>query len=201
MKISVISGSHRNESQSGRITDYITERVKSLLKANCFQFKLAGNPLPLWDEGVWQDDPKWKNVWSPLAKEFQSSDGFVFVVPEWHGMVPSGVKNLFLLASNKEFGHKPGLIITVSASQNGAYPVSELRSSSTKNNRLVYIPDHVILRDAENIFKGSKPESDSDKYLRERTDYSLKILREYCVAMKPIRESGVVDFDKYGNGM
>ena len=38
------------------------------------------------------------------------------MVPEWGGMVPSQVKNIFLLASNNEFAHKPGLIVTLSES-------------------------------------------------------------------------------------
>ena len=201
MKFSIISGSHRDDSQSARLSGYIEGRVQDILTVETFKFELAGNPLPLWDESFWSDDSKWNKIWTPLKEQFQASDAFIFVVPEWHGMVPSGVKNLFLLASNAEFGHKPGLIVTVSASQNGAYPVAELRASSTKNNRLVYIPDHVILRNAEKIFHPGEPQSEEDKYLRQRTDYSLKVLKEYAGAMRQIRESGVIDYKAYGNGM
>ena len=60
-------------------------------------YSLSGNPLPLWDEGVWSGDAKWTAVWKPVATELKSSDGLVVVSPEWSGMVPPGLKNFFLL--------------------------------------------------------------------------------------------------------
>jgi len=45
-----------------------------------------------------------------------------------------------------ELGHKPALIVAVSSGDGGAYPVSELRMSSYKNNRLCYIPEQVALK-------------------------------------------------------
>ena len=142
----------------------------------------------MWDESVWTEDrAKWDESWSPVAKELQSADAVVVVVPEWGGMVPSGLKNFFLLCGNQELAHKPGLIVSVSGSRNGAYPVSELRMSSTKNNRLVYIPDHVIVRDAAKMLQGDEAANGDDQYLRDRIDYSLKVLNSYAVALKPVR--------------
>ena len=201
MKISIVSGSHRANSQSDRVADYFSGRIKALGDHDIFSLSLANNPLPLWDETIWSGGEHWKDKWSPIAKEFQSSDAFVIISPEWHGMVPSGLKNLFLLCTNKELGHKPGLIVSVSGSRNGAYPVSELRMSSTKNNRLVYIPDHIIVRDVESMFKEPTPQSSDEDYLRKRIDYSLSVLNQYGTAMKQIRDSGVIDFESYGNGM
>ena len=50
-----------------------------------------------------------------------------------------------------QLGHKPALIVTVSSADGGAYPVAELRMSSYKNNRICYLPEHVILRNVERI--------------------------------------------------
>ncbi len=43
-----------------------------------------------------------QKIWEPYAKRLQAADGFVVVSPEWHGMVPAGLKNFFLYCSPKE---------------------------------------------------------------------------------------------------
>ena len=48
------------------------------------------------------------------------------VSPEWNGMVPSMLTNFFLLCSNNELAHKPGLLVGVSSGTGGSYPVAEL---------------------------------------------------------------------------
>ena len=71
------------------------------------------------------------------------------IAPEWHGQVPAGLKNFFLICGRAEVGHKPALITTVSSGDGGAYPVAELRMSSYKNNRICYIPEQLIIRNVE----------------------------------------------------
>ena len=61
-----------------------------------YRLDLTNNPLPLWDESIWAGDPEWQARLSPISEELGSSDGFVIIAPEWHGMVPSALKNFFL---------------------------------------------------------------------------------------------------------
>ena len=75
------------------------------------------------------------------------------MTPEWNGMATPAIKNFFLYFSSSVLFHKPALIVTVSAGHGGAYPVIELRSSGYKNTKLCYIPEHVIIREAANVFK------------------------------------------------
>jgi len=203
MKISVINGSHRLHSQSLKVANYVQGLLKGGVAEDSWLFSLAGNPLPLWDEGVWDDEPRWTQLLTPIKQQLASSDGFVVVSPEWHGQVPAGLKNFFLLFGKNELGHKPALIVTVSSGEGGAYPVAELRMSSYKNSRICYIPEHVIIRHAEKILNDKPEENDtrSDTYIRERLQWALKILREYAVALKHVRESGVTQSDKFKNGM
>ncbi len=202
MKYIVVSGSHRQNSQSLKVSKYIQSRLSTLLSVKSSLIDLGNNPLPLWDESIWSENrPLWDEKWSPLAKDIQSADGIVVTCPEWGGMVPSGLKNFFLLCGNKELGHKPGLIVSVSGSRNGAYPISELRMSSFKNNRINYIPDHVIVREVAQVLNDGAPKDEDEKYLRERMDYSLKVFHEYGKAMRAVRSSGIIDFDAFPNGM
>ena len=137
-----------------------------------------------------------RSVYEKLAK----SDGFIFVVPEWNGMVPPAMKNVFIIA-DREFAHKPALLVTVSAGFGGSYPIAELRMSSYKNSRLCYIPDHVIVRHVNTVMNTPEPANDDDKRIRDRLAYSIRVLEEYTKAFQAIRKSGVIDLDLHPSGM
>ena len=162
---------------------------------------LAGNTLPLWDESVWQGDSQLAALWKPCRDRMRKADGFVIISPEWAGMVPPGLKNLLLFAGPKEVGHKPALIVAVSASRGGSYPVNELRTSGYKNNRLVYIPEHVLVQDVADVLVGETPTSERDAWLRRRIEFADRILLEYAKALAPIRSSGLTEHADFPYGM
>lgn len=198
MKISIVSGSHRTASQSIKVS-MVIKRLLCESDVAADVVDLAGNPLPLWDEEVWNDSPRWQAAWTPIAEQLRASDGFVFVVPEWAGMVPSGFKNFLLLCGNQELGHKPALIVSISASGNGVYPIAELRMASAKNNHLVYIPDHVIVRNVKSVLNAEPCEE--ERGLKDRLDYSLQTLCGYARYLAEFRKSFKIDYRKYGYGM
>jgi len=201
MKIGIISGSHRQNSQSGKVAKHVEKSLKLLFpKTDVYLLSLTANPLPLWDESVWDGAEKWQKLWRPIAAELATCDGFVVISPEWSGMVAPGLKNFFLFCGD-ELRHKPGLIVGVSSSLGGAYPINELRTSSYKNTGICYIPDHIIVRHVEKIFNGEQPGSEDDAYMRGRLNYALKILHAYAEALRHVRASGVIDTKTYPNGM
>lgn len=204
MKITIVSGSHRNPSQSEKIARYIENVLQEKFSdADPYLYSLADNPLPLWDQSIWDGDETWVKRLAPLKEEVVSSDAFVFVVPEWHGQVPAGVKNFFLMFNRFELGHKPAFIVTVSNGTGGAYPVAELRMSSYKNNRLCYIPEQLIVRDVEKVFNDNPDDNDheADSYFKERLNWCLEILMGYGVALRSMRDSTQIHHDKFSNGM
>jgi len=206
MKIGVICGSHRNDSQSEKVGRYAAAELEALgLADETYLFSLAGNPLPFWDEGMWSGDPKWEKALGTLRAELGSCDGFVVVTPEWHGMVPAGLKNFFLLLSGSgELAHKPALIIGVAGGAGGgAYPIAELRMSSYKNSRICYLPEHLIVRQAGKVFNEDRSENDASlhEYLHARLGYGLRLLKEYALALRGVRESGAASLADYKNGM
>jgi hypothetical protein len=75
--------------------------------------------------------------------------------------------------------------------------------SSYKNSRICYIPDHVIVRHVEKVLNNNGEDNDtrSDPYIRERLQWSLNVLKQYALALKQVRESGVTHSDKFKNGM
>ncbi len=203
MNIAIISGSHRDPSQSEKVARHIEQTLQQEYGVDTWLYTLANNPLPLWDQSLWEDNPEWNERLAPIKEQLVSSDGFVIVSPEWHGQVPSGLKNFFLLFNRFELGHKPAMIVTVSSADGGAYPVAELRMSSYKNNRICYIPEHVIVRNVESVLNDRTEDNDqgADEYFRERISWSLGILKGYAEAMKPMREAVQIHHEKFGNGM
>lgn len=204
MKISIISGSHRNPSQSEKVARYLEQTLSNDFDdIEPWVYTLADNPLPLWDQSLWENNEEWNQRLAPIKQQLSESDGFIIISPEWHGQVPAGLKNFFLMFSRFEMGHKPALIVSVSSGDGGAYPVAELRMSSYKNNRICYIPEQLILRNIEKILNQNAADNDesADSYFRERISWTLGILRGYAAALKLMRESTAIHHDKFGNGM
>jgi len=203
MKLTIISGSHRKNSQSAKVGRYIESVLRSeKLCDEVFFLDLSGFPFPLWDESIWEDDPDWKARTAPYAEQLRSSDGFVVISPEWHGMVPSGLKNFFLIFGRNELAHRPALIVTVSNARGGAFPVAELRMSSYKNSRICYIPEQVIVRHVESVLnEDGENDAKSDTYYRDRIPWALRILREYALALRQVRASGATDMSVHRTGM
>ncbi len=202
MQIAIVVGSHRKESQSSRVGAYIASDLARIdPSATVDTIDLAGNPLPLWDESVWQGDSALSALWKPYRDRMRRADGFVIIAPEWAGMVPPGLKNLLLFAGPKEVGHKPAMIVAVSASRGGSYPVNELRTSGYKNSRLVYIPEHVLIHDVNDMLSGATPAGDRDAWLRRRIEFADWILLEYAKALAPIRTSGLTEHADFPYGM
>jgi NAD(P)H-dependent FMN reductase len=204
MKIAIISGSHRNPSQSEKVARHIEATLQAEHPGvDTWLYTLADNPLPLWDQTLWEDNPEWNARLAPLREQLAASDAFVIVTPEWHGQVPAGLKNFFLLFNRFELGHKPALIVAVSSADGGAYPVAELRMSSYKNNRICYIPEQVIVRNVEKVLNADAADNDAgaDAYFRERISWALGVLAGYAGALKPMREKIQIHHDKFGNGM
>ena len=62
---------------------------------------------------------------------------------------------------------------------------------------------HLILRNIESILndKAEDNNESADSYFRERIEWSLNILKEYALALKNVRDSGVTVTEKFNNGM
>lgn len=203
MKIGIIIGSHRNESQSSKVGKYIEKELHKLYSnsASIYTLDLRNNPLPMWSEEKWQAGSEMQKLWKPYSDELKSCDGFVVISPEWGGMVPSGLKNFFLLCDSQELAHKPALIVSVSAGINGVYPISELRMSSYKNTFISYLPSHVIVRNVGDVLNEEKAVDERDESIREKINYELNIFSHYLKAYQNIRKEREFDYQKYPFGM
>lgn len=200
MNIAVLSASHRQRSRSGRVAKLVAGRLAERFPGTASDIvDLADVTLPFWDDAFWsQPDGPLRQAWRPLGQLLAGCDGLIVVTPEWHGMVPPKLKNLFLYVSDELF-HKPGLIVSVSASQGGAYPVTELRISSYKNSRLCWIPEHVIVRNCKRGGDDEVAAAVGD--VAERLDHALDMLCGYAEALKPVRAAALEPLRRFPYGM
>lgn len=196
MNILIVTGSHRLNSQSIRIAKLL-EKIILKNKDSCSIHELAEMNLPMWDEGVWEGEDRWKKILNPLHAAIENADAFIFVTPEWSGMVPPMLKNYFLLSNHTIMGNKPALIVSISSGMGGAYPVNELRTSSYKNTKLCYIPEHIILRNVEQLFK---EDSELNDDILKRIQFCCDLLLSYAEALKPIRNKNL-PFNDFPYGM
>ena len=199
MKISIISASHRKASQSERVANIISSRVKSAKpSANLFNLDLSESNLPLWSPDKKNGSGIWGKTWKNISNELNDSDGFIFVVPEYGGMATPQSKNFFLLCGEGELAHKPGLIVSVSSGNGGAYPVADLRSFSYKNTHIMWIPENIIIRNVEEYNPGEHGSS-IPEWLDNRIDYTLELLLAYSLNMQSLRK--LINRKEFGNGM
>ena len=199
MKISIISASHRKVSQSERVANIIGSRIKNKKPfTNLFNLDLSETNLPLWTPDKKNGAGVWGKPWKTISNELKQSDGFIFVVPEYGGMATPQSKNIFLLCGEGELAHKPGLIVSVSSGNGGAYPIADLRSFSYKNTHIMWIPENVIIRNVEEYQPGNHGSS-IPEWLDNRIDYTLEMLLAYSLNMQPLRK--LINRKDFGNGM
>jgi multimeric flavodoxin WrbA len=195
MKITIISGSTRQQSASSNVSLYLQNQLKSISsEVSTDIFDLANIDLPMWDENTDLTQ------FAEQTKQLNEADGFVFVIPEWHGMAPPAVKNLFFLFGSV-FRHKPAYLVTTSAGSGGRYPIPEMRMSTYKNSFINYIPVNTVI-DRVNATISADGEYIAEKgFVANRCDEGLRILVEYTKAFKQIRSSDIVMEKRFPNGV
>ena len=199
MKISIISTSHRTNSQSKKILDLLHNNLLNLTSGlKIYSLDLADKLLPFWSPDKKNAKGIWGDTWHSISDNLNKSDGFILVVPEYGGMATPVAKNIFLLCGNGEFAHKPGLIVSVSSGNGGAYPISELRSSSYKNTHVMWIPENIIIRHV-NDYKPGYHGPNIPEWLDRRIDYCLNLIIVYAKKLKDL--SKIVNRKDFGNGM
>ena len=199
MKISIISTSHRKNSQSKRISNIFKNFILEISNSTeCFNLDTFDSNIPIWTSEKKENVNFWEKEFKKISLELNSSDGFIFIVPEYGGMATPNSKNFFLVFNNGELFHKPGLIVSISSGNGGAYPISELRSSSYKNSHIMWIPENIIIRNVEQFSPGKHGEL-IPPWIDNRIKYSCDLLLKYSKYLKPIQK--YINRKEFSNGM
>lgn len=202
-QLAIISGSTRAQSQSSKVAKFINHLLlKQLREEQIHLIDLAENTFPMWEENLSVQGTEWHIGWTQISAMVNAADGIVIVAPEWNGMIPPQLLNFFQLCAKRELAHKPALIVGVSSGPGGAYPVAQLRMSSSKNTQICYLPENVIIRDVTQVLNDvEKVNGVQDEYIRKRLEYALMLLLLYTENFKNIRNHNLVAATPFPFGM
>lgn len=157
---------------------------------------LAEDALPIWTPEV-----QLSELLDRRLVQVARADALIFITPEWSGMGAPALKNFFLWCTRGELVHKPALLVGVSASVNGSYPIAELRMSSYKNTRVCYLPEQLVIRKVESVLNSATVTDEAEAFLRERIDQTLALLAQYTGALASVRQHLKFDFARFPYGM
>lgn len=184
----------RPGSQSLKVSMWLSEHAQKLgVETEVIDLNEAR--LPMYDAS---DDIGKHAV--DILKSFDSSDGFVFVSPEWNGSMSHGLVNMLHFVDH-EMAHKPVMLVAVSSGHGGHYPLMQMRIMNYKNNHFVVSPEALLVQDVKSIMNDHGPADGADASVKKRADYALQILIQYSVALKSVRKSGIVNFQDFENGV
>lgn len=199
MNIIIISSSMQDNSQTLKVSKFLQEVLKEK-KIETNLFNLLDENLPFYNL-----DKKLNTNWIKIKQAITKSDGFILATPEWNGSASPMLLNFLQYCSYDEMAHKPALLVSVSAGRGGANPILQMRQSSYKNNRILYIPEHLIVRNVQSVMNPINSENitdaKADEVIKTRTNYAIDILLGYAESLKILRSNTDFRFDEFKNGM
>ena len=199
MKISIISTSHRKNSQSSRVAKILKKNLEEIHdNFKFYHLDMFEAKIPLWTSEKEKKDTFWNTDLNKISRDLETSHGFIIVVPEYGGMASPNSKNLFLIFNRGEFFHKPALIVSISSGNGGSYPISDLRSSSYKNSHITWIPENIIIRNVEQYLPKAHGEL-IPEWIDKRINYACELLLKYSEFLKPIQK--IINRKDFANGM
>ncbi len=179
MKLTIFSSSQRESSQSTKVGDYLMS--KSTQFSDSKHLELKNFSLPFWDGS----SNKGKH-WDELNHLLIEADAIVLITPEWNGVASPLLKNFLMMCDGAVTANKPVLLVSISSGVCGAYPIAELKMNAFKNNKMLPIPDHLIVRSANEVLNMDCT-TDRDQQIRDRINFSLHTLFSYAEALKQMR--------------
>lgn len=195
MNILVISSSMRANSQSLKVSNWLGEHINSLTHEPRI-LDLHSFKLPIFDDG----ETAAENA-VLLLEIVIKADAYVFVSPEWNGMMSLGLLNMLHYVGH-EMAYKPVMLVGVSSGRGGTHPIDQMKLVGQKNRHYIISPDNLIVSGVESAFNDNEmTESTSDYPLKSRADYSLKMLIELAKSLEKVRSSEVINLETFGNGV
>jgi len=188
MNLVIISASQRKQSQTAKVAQYMAEAAVGY--ESVAHLELCRQTLPLWNGEESSKEGK-DSDWFIINAQLKKADALILITPEWSGTASPLLKNLLMMCEAEDTGHKPALLVSVVNGISGAYPIAELRMNAFKNNKLVAIPDHLIIRNVEEVLNAHNSSApaliEHDNHIRHRIGHSLHMLKKYSSTLKALR--------------
>ncbi len=195
MNVIIISASMRGGSQSLKVSNWLSAHAGTI-GFDSEVLDLHECKLPLFDNGETVAENQ-----ASLLEKLSNADAYIFVSPEWNGMMSHGLINM-LHYVEKEMAYKPVMLVGVSAGRGGIYPIAQMKQLGGKNRHYIVSPENLVVSGVGSAFNSPELNQDEpDFVLKQRAEYSLNVLLELAKSMTQVRSSGVLDFENFANGM
>lgn len=198
MKVVIISGSNRANSESSKVAGFLKKRIEIVSKMEPHVIDLHEIPFSISpdDNYFGKKEPNFKKI----SDAIEACEALILITPEWGGSASPMLRAL-LIFIGRAASYKPALLVSVSAGRGGAFPIHELKAAGNKNNFITFLPEYLIFRGVEEMLKTDNPVNEEEKYIRARSDYAIGILEVFAKALLEIRKSGAINLEKYPYGM
>lgn len=197
MNILIVSGSQREASMSFEVAQYIQRNIiEEFGELSSTILDLSHYPFLLDHYGAGREEKiALANEKEAVLKQMYKCDAIIFIAPEWGGMIPPALVNLFLLSANGSagglpFGHKPAFAVGISASGGGANPVSLMKAYTAKNSHLVWLPLHAIIQNVNDFVIADWQPTLENRFsqIQSRLFVGIKSLIIYANQLSNVRE-------------
>ena len=165
-KIAVLVGSLRKESFSRKMAKALVELAPESLKLEITEIA----ELQMYNQDRDETPPP---AWTQFRHQLRSSDGFLFVTPEYNRSVPSVLKNAIDVGSRpygkSEWEGKPGAIVSISIGALGGFGANHhLRQSLVFLNVPTMQQPEAYVTNAEKLFndKGYLTNKQTREYMQ-----------------------------------
>ncbi len=152
IRILGVNGSIRSGSTADRALQFAL-RAFAAAGAQGESFEIGA--LPALDGRPNDQYPAAVGAWQAAC---DAADGFVFVTPSFHGMLPGGLKNALDFIDAPQAGGKPFAVIGI-ANGDAEPGVTDVTRVMRHIGAIAGVPDVVISRAAEHWGKGAEPEN------------------------------------------
>jgi chromate reductase len=170
-KIAVIIGSLRKDSMNRKMAKQLIALAPPSVK---FEIVEIGD-LPIYNQDLDEAPPE---AWTTFRNKLKSSDGFLFVTPEYNRSVPGVLKNAIDVGSrpygqSSWAGGKPGAVVSVSPGAIGGFGANHhLRQSLVFLDVMTLQQPEFYIGNAGNLFdaNGEITNDNTKKFLQQFMD-------------------------------
>lgn len=183
MKLTIITGTHRNESKTREVCDQLVDRYAA--SADVTLLDLKDMPQEAFLPGAYKEKPQ---AFLPMIDAVMMADGLIVVVPEYNGSYAGVLKHFIdLLPFPDAFEHRPVAFVGLAAGiWGGLRSVEHLQGVFGYRNGYVF-PERVFVPRIYSVWDSEKKVF-NDPLINELLDIQCERFVRFCKALK---ESGL----------
>jgi NAD(P)H-dependent FMN reductase len=163
LQITVVLGTARNERSSPKVSDAVMHLISTKETFNVAHVDVRGYAFTKTEPG-WEES----SIAEPWRKIVQSTDGFLFIIPEYNWSFPGEFKLLLDSASPENYTKRAAGLVTVSTGEYGGARVATSILPVFSELGLVHTNKPLFVQNVNELFDSSDEQIKQKKEVFER---------------------------------